>query len=592
MEELTNPIIYKTKYSNDALITMDKEIEKNFGEDSKYISEYPTLYIINNNEKKNKYSVYIGETNDIKQRTSQHLREDPKYREDWKKLSKQDNAMMYVIGHDHFNKSLTLDIENRMMLYLSSVESVETLYNRRTNEQKEYYTSEEMENIFSKIWNHLKNENDELFPSEQTVKDSAIFKASPFHKLSKEQIDGKNQIMAKITESLTNSNKNHQLIIVEGAAGTGKTVLISSIFFELFQYKYNTIEEDLPIYDDLSAYLIVNHDEQLKVYEEIANKLNITEKEGKEVVKKPTTFINNIDEGAAIDVVLIDEAHLLWTQGKQSYRGKNQLDDILNRAKVVVAIVDYNQVLSRESLIEERDYYKQLHDANLKNNYILLENQMRINASDETNDWLANFSRENILGNIPKDDKGYDVKVFDSPKSMHQAIKNKSVLYDKGISRLVATYDWPYNNSKSPEDEEYWNVTIGDWKKPWNYQLIEAKEEKMLNKQRAWAEQSHTINEVGSTFTIQGFDLNYVGVIIGPSVKYRNGQIVFDKNESKNKKAIQKRTLADGSKQEFSDMLLKNELNVLLTRGVNGLYLYAVDKELQQALKKAEKGEL
>ena len=31
----------------------------------------------------------------------------------------------------------------------------------------------------------------------------------------------------------------------------------------------------------------------------------------------------------------------------------------------------------------------------------------------------------------------------------------------------------------------------------------------------------HTINEVGSTFSIQGFDLNYVGVIIGPSVVYR-----------------------------------------------------------------------
>jgi len=27
--------------------------------------------------------------------------------------------------------------------------------------------------------------------------------------------------------------------------------------------------------------------------------------------------------------------------------------------------------------------------------------------------------------------------------------------------------------------------------------------------------------------------------------------------------------------------------NVLLTRGVNGLYVYAVDEELQQALKKA-----
>jgi len=106
----------------------------------------------------------------------------------------------------------------------------------------------------------------------------------------------------------------------------------------------------------------------------------------------------------------------------------------------------------------------------------------------------------------------------------------------------------------------------------------------------SWAEQSQTIDEVGSTFTVQGFDLNYAGVIIGPSVKYRNGKVVFDRQASRNKKATQRRSLKDGSKEYFSDTLLKNELNVLLTRGVNGLYIYAVDEELQKALLKARKG--
>ncbi|MBE7342769.1 DUF2075 domain-containing protein, partial [Staphylococcus haemolyticus] len=41
----------------------------------------------------------------------------------------------------------------------------------------------------------------------------------------------------------------------------------------------------------------------------------------------------------------------------------------------------------------------------------------------------------------------------------------------------------------------------------------------------------------------------------------------------------------------YSDMLLRNELNVLLTRGVNGLYIYAVDDQLREALKKASRGE-
>ncbi len=131
-------------------------------------------------------------------------------------------------------------------------------------------------------------------------------------------------------------------------------------------------------------------------------------------------------------------------------------------------------------------------------------------------------------------------------------------------------------------------VTTKELVLPWNLQLPVERTEK----NKAWAEQKQTINEVGSTFTIQGFDLNIAGVIIGPSVKYRNGKIVFDSSESKNIKATQRRKIENGEMLDVSDYLLKNELNVLLTRGVNGLYIYAVDKELRMALSKAQRGEI
>lgn len=121
---------------------------------------------------------------------------------------------------------------------------------------------------------------------------------------------------------------------------------------------------------------------------------------------------------------------------------------------------------------------------------------------------------------------------------------------------------------------------------PWNSQLKVNKREKSLS----WPEQSQTIDEVGSTFTVQGFDLNYAGVIIGPSVKFRDGKIIFDGSESYNQKATRNRTLSDNTKAKFTEELLKNELNVSLTRGVNGLYIYAVDEALQNELKRAANG--
>ena len=117
---------------------------------------------------------------------------------------------------------------------------------------------------------------------------------------------------------------------------------------------------------------------------------------------------------------------------------------------------------------------------------------------------------------------------------------------------------------------------------PWNYILDKRRKARGAEK-AAWAERPETIEEVGSTFTIQGFDLNYAGLIIGPSAKYVDGRVVFDASSSKNSKATNKRD----STKDFSCQNLSNELNVLLKRGVHGLYLFAVDPDLQEALKRA-----
>lgn len=587
MKKVSAPIIRELYYSKEALEKFETEIYNADEREKKLFLNYPTVYIVNDKYDNKNYSVYVGETTDIRRRTFEHLSDDVKKRNDWEMLSTSDTSKMLVIGHDHFNKSLTLDIENRLMLYLTSVDGIKKVNNRRTNPQNEYYTANEFDSIFSKIWSNLRKKDTDLFPIERVIRDSAVFKASPFHKLTEEQIRAQDFILLRIMEAL-NRDKVGQLILVGGEAGSGKTVLMSSLFYEL-----NQLKEDEIFYKDLSSFLLVNHDQQLTVYEQIATKLGIMKSKQKpSVVTKPTTFINNHTPDEPVDVVIVDEAHLLWTQGKQSYQGKNQLYDLLERAKVVIAVFDPNQVLSTQQYWEEEELAKLQHEALQNNNYIILSNQMRINSDKETVNWIRSIIDEQVVYDIPIDKKGYDLQIFNSPDELHQAIKEKASSQDSGISRLVATFDWEYIDKKKPKhkDEDYWRVKINNWSLPWNLQVPQTREQKIKNRNLSWAEQEQTINEVGSTFTIQGFDLNYVGVIIGPSVKYRNNRIVFDRGASKNKKATQRRKLKDQTKQYFSDMLLRNELNVLLTRGVNGLYIYAVDDELQKALINAKIG--
>ena len=187
-----------------------------------------------------------------------------------------------------------------------------------------------------------------LFPTREVIKDSALFKASPFHKLTDEQERGKGEVVNYIYECLADQSRQH-LVTVSGEAGAGKSVFISSLFYELFQGD-NAVDSPFE-FQSLDAYLLVNHDEQLTVFHQIAEKLNILNRnvestQGLERVLKPTRFINNTSPDEPVDVLLIDEAHLLWTQGKQSYRGKNQLKDLIDRAHVVVAVFDEKQIMA------------------------------------------------------------------------------------------------------------------------------------------------------------------------------------------------------------------------------------------------------
>lgn len=45
----------------------------------------------------------------------------------------------------------------------------------------------------------------------------------------------------------------------------------------------------------------------------------------------------------------------------------------------------------------------------------------------------------------------------------------------------------------------------------------------------------------------------------------------------------------DGTMQNFGEELLKHEIRVLMTRGVNGLYIYECDPDLRAALLEAAK---
>lgn len=582
------PVVYSIREESSLIDDLSSHIKKDTDkEEAKVLLSYPVVYIhywpgktLEYTNKKGitvsrrRFNVYVGESNDIVARTKEHYLSGADS-SNWQSnlVKNRCISQLIVIGHPHFNKSFTLDLENRLIDYIAPGNNIDNLFNARGNPQNGYYPVEEFEDVFHSVWKRLRKINNDLFLSLSEIEKTAFFKASPLKKLTQDQLDAKEEILAKVYDALE-SGKEGQLIFVQGEAGTGKTVLNSALFYELI------IRGEEYFGHAISCHLMVNHDQQLHVYEQIVKRLNL----GKDSVHKPTSFINRFSENNKVDVAFIDEGHLLLTQGKQSYTGHNQLDDIMKRSRVTVIMFDEYQVLTAEEYWEPDvlKYFKEL--AYRQRNLLGLSQQLRMQCSVSTMNWINSFVEFRLLRPFVKDSQ-YDVRSFDSPKELQDAIKKKAET--DSLSRIVATYDWPYNKNESPVDGGYWSVIIGNWSLPWNYEKKKelTLKEQRANKSKAWAEQEHTIDEVGSTFTIQGFDLSYVGVILGSSVKYRNDKIIFDPSESYNKKATQRRTLKDGSKVSFGETFIRNEVKVLLTRGVKGLYIYACDDGLRDALK-------
>ena len=234
-----------------------------------------------------------------------------------------------------------------------------------------------------------------------------------------------------------------------------------------------------------------------------------------------------------------------------------------------------------------------------ENNYIQMTNQLRINCTKETMDWVDNLSKDLVIKNLMlnskgKDNNNYEIKIFNNPEELHKAIKEKASKDETQLSRIIATYDWDYkDNELAPESQKYWQVDINGWKLPWNEQHYRLDIKPTLNEREKrrydnlnWAEKDYSINEVGSTFTIQGFDLAFAGVILGPSVRYDKSSesIWFDENLRAWNNMKGNRILQNGTTVNVTNMISQHELRVLMTRGTKGLYIYACDKDLREKL--------
>ena len=358
----------------------------------------------------------------------------------------------------------------------------------------------------------------------------------------------------------TNTRK---VIIVKGGAGTGKSLIALNLLGELHKEGKTAFYVAKSSYIKESYYKMLTRDiPDYKILRTLFRGSGDFHKE-------------NFNMDKQFDCLIVDEAHRLTEKTKVSfmYYGQNQIQEIIHASKVSVFFIDETQQVDIKDFgtIENIKAAAYAEKAEIvEDEKYVLKSQFRCNGSDEYVNWV-----ESVLYDKPSESMtqimDYEIKIFDSVLEMFDAIKQKNEECDNPCRMISGdVFPWISMNDKSKID-----INIDNFHAQWN-------------KSKSFAVDPKSIDEVGCIHTAQGMEFEYVGLIIGDDLLYRNGHIVTDYTKHPSGSGEFRRPHQKYPKtedKEIIDRIIRNTYKVLFTRGQKGLYLYVMDEELRKHLK-------
>lgn len=537
--------------------------------------DWPVVYTLNDASE-----VYVGESLDAATRLRRHL-----------DGGKAHLGTACVIVDRTFNKSACLDLESYLISLFSGEGRYKVLNIQASSGTGNYYERDTYRERFQEIFLRLRAEG--LFSSSiEQIENSDLYKLSPFKSLTADQGDAVVSITQGVLSSLRGAPSPS--MVVEGGPGTGKTVVaifLTKLLRDIGAWDGEPVESESYI----SGLFTAENKETLST---LRIGLVVPQQSLRKSIQAVFSRTPGLNAGMVLspfdvgkseaewDLLIVDEAHRLNQRANQSSAQRNrdfseinvklfgaddpkatQLDWITAVSHQQLFLIDRRQRV-RPADLDVATLEALASEAEAQSRRYVLTSQLRVQAGD-----YVEYVRK-LLGPQPPahriDFGDYDLRLFDDFGEMWTEVRARNA--EEGLARLVAGFAWPWESKK---DKTRADIVFGDNKLQWNTRVVD------------WVDSPNSIDEVGSIHTIQGYDLNYAGVIIGRDLRYDEdaGELRFDREHYFDKKGVQNNPGQKLTAEDLLDYVL-NIYAVLMTRGIRGTYVYVVDDALRSYLRR------
>ncbi|MSZ89808.1 MAG: DUF2075 domain-containing protein [Actinobacteria bacterium] len=544
-------------------------------------SNWPVVYMLHD-----RTQIYVGETLNAEARLKQHL----------EAIGRSDLDEAHVIIDESFNKSVCLDLESHLIRLFSGDGQFIVLNRNVGITDADYFHRHEYQSRFDEVFEDLKSKG--LFSrSVPEIQNSDLFKYSPFKALSADQALAVEEIVEALFEDLDAGRRS--MSVIQGEPGTGKTVIgifMLKLLCDIANHRNEEPIDEDALFSGLFASRFTALAASLRIGLVIPQQ---SLRESVQQVFKRTPGLSDRgvrvmsafevgDSSEEFDVLVVDEAHRLGQRANQPSGVLNQKfstinnrlfgdDDPSHTQLDWIVAKSHHQILllDAEQSVRPADLPLALTSQIIKSSkaegrWHPLQSQMRLRASEN----FVSYVRHAIAGTQQTREvfADYDLRMFDDVNEMYQELETRENEF--GLCRMVAGYAWPW---KSRKDPGYFDIEIGGLQFRWN------------GTTKDWVNSPNAFREVGSIHTIQGYDLNFAGVIIGPDLVFdpETSRIKIDRDNYFDSKGKENNKVL-GITYSDEDLLryITNIYGVLLTRGIRGTYVHVCDPELRRHLEK------